>query len=70
MLQTILSRRAVSVTEFRKNPIEYVNAGNGEVLAIMSRNEPAFYCIPAKEYGELLQLVENAKVSSAMMITD
>ncbi|WP_118988249.1 type II toxin-antitoxin system Phd/YefM family antitoxin [Photorhabdus sp. CRCIA-P01] len=61
MLRTILSRRAVSVTEFRKNPIEYVNAGNGEVLAIMSRNEPAFYCIPAKEYGELLQLVENAK---------
>ncbi|MGN2498891.1 type II toxin-antitoxin system Phd/YefM family antitoxin [Serratia nevei] len=61
MLQTILSRRSVSVTEFRKNPIEYVNASNGEVLAIMSRNEPAFYCIPAKEYGELLQLVEDAK---------
>jgi antitoxin StbD len=38
-----------------------VNAGNGEALAIMSRNEPAFYCIPAKEYGELLQLVEEAK---------
>ena len=61
MLQTILSRRSVSVTEFRRNPAEYVNAGKGEVLAIMSRNEPIFYCVPAQEYGELLELVEEAK---------
>ncbi|PHM75281.1 antitoxin [Xenorhabdus cabanillasii JM26] len=61
MPQIILSRRVVSVSEFRKNPIGCVNSGNGESLAIMSRNEPAFYCISAKEYGELLQLVEDAK---------
>lgn len=61
MPQIILSRRVVSVSEFRKNPIECVNSGNGEPLAIMSYNEPAFYCIPAKEYGELLQELEDAK---------
>ncbi|PHM25078.1 antitoxin [Xenorhabdus budapestensis] len=61
MPQIILSRRVVSVSEFRKNPIECVSSGNGESLAIMNRNEPVFYCIPAKEYGELLQLVEDMK---------
>lgn len=60
MTQVIHSRRVISVTEFRKNPIESVNSGDG-ALAIMSRNEPAFYCVPAKEYGELLELAERGK---------
>ncbi|TKK13617.1 antitoxin of toxin-antitoxin stability system [Enterobacter cancerogenus] len=61
MLQTILSRSSVSVTEFRRRPVECVRAGNGEAIAILSNNEPVFYCIPAKEYGELLQELEDAK---------
>lgn len=54
------SRRFISVSEFRKNPIECVRSGDG-ALAIMSRNEPAFYCLPAEEYTELLELAEQAK---------
>lgn len=58
--QTILSKKAVSVTEFRKNPVGNVNAGNGEVLAIMSYNEPAFYCVPVQEYERIMKLVEKS----------
>jgi antitoxin StbD len=61
MLHTILSRNSISVTDFRRKPIECVKAGKGEAVAILSNNEAVFYCIPAKEYGELLQLVEDAK---------
>lgn len=60
MSQIIHSRRVISITEFRKNPIESVNGGEG-ALAIMSRNQPAFYCIPPEEYGELLELAKQAK---------
>jgi antitoxin StbD len=52
--------RIVSISEFRKNPIECVNSGDG-ALAIMSRNEPAFYCVSPDEYGELLKLADLAK---------
>ncbi|EAV6083519.1 type II toxin-antitoxin system Phd/YefM family antitoxin, partial [Salmonella enterica subsp. enterica serovar Braenderup] len=54
MTQVIHSRRVISITEFRKNPVECVNSGEG-ALAIMSRNHPAFYCVPAEEYGKLLE---------------
>lgn len=60
MSQVIYSSRVISVTDFRKNPIECVNSGHG-ALAILSRNEPAFYCVPAKEFGELVELAEKAK---------
>ncbi|EET2715029.1 antitoxin of toxin-antitoxin stability system [Escherichia coli] len=60
MTQVIHSRRVISITEFRKNPIESVNSGDG-ALAIMSRNQPAFYCVLPEEYGQLLALAEQAK---------
>ncbi|MGK7247440.1 type II toxin-antitoxin system Phd/YefM family antitoxin [Buttiauxella agrestis] len=60
MTQVIHSRRVISITEFRKNPVECVNSGKG-ALAIMSRNLPAFYCVPAEEYGKLVELAEIGK---------
>lgn len=60
MTQEIHSRRVISITEFRKNPIESVNGGEG-ALAILNRNQPAFYCVPPEEYAELLALAEKAK---------
>lgn len=60
MTQVIHSRRVISITEFRKNPVECVNSGEG-ALAIMSRNHPAFYCVPAEEYGKLLELADIGK---------
>jgi len=60
MTNVIHSRRVISISEFRKNPVECVNSGKG-ALAIMSRNHPAFYCVPAEEYGKLLELAELGK---------
>lgn len=64
MSQIIHSRRVISITEFRKNPVECVNSGKG-ALAIMSRNHPAFYCVPPEEYGKLLELAELGKKAQA-----
>lgn len=60
MTQVIHSGRVISITEFRKNPVECVNSGKG-ALAIMSRNYPAFYCVSAEEFGKLLELAEIGK---------
>lgn len=57
MTQVIHSRRVISVTEFRKKPVESVNSGVG-ALAIMSHNQPAFYCVQSEEFEKLLELAE------------
>ena len=31
-------------------------------VAVLNRNEPAFYCVPAKAYEELIDLVEDLEL--------
>jgi antitoxin StbD len=38
-------------------------AGGGMAVAVLSRNKPAFYCVPAKAYEELTDLVDDLKLS-------
>lgn len=51
-----------SVSELKKNPMEVVNNGFGEAVAILNRNNPAFYCVPADMYEKLMDLVEDREL--------
>jgi antitoxin StbD len=39
-----------------------VAAGEGMAVAVRNRNEPAFYCVPARAYEELMDLVEDLEL--------
>lgn len=58
----IHSRFVASVSELKKNPMEVVNNGFGEAVAILNRNNPAFYCVPADMYERLMDLVEDREL--------
>lgn len=47
MAHIILAETSAGVSELKKNPMGTVAAGEGFPVAILNRNEPAFYCIPA-----------------------
>ena len=42
--------------------MEVVNNGFGEAVAILNRNNPAFYCVPADMYEKLMDLVEDREL--------
>ncbi len=46
----ILATTTASISELKKNPMATVAAGEGFPVAVLNRNEPAFYCIPAAVY--------------------
>jgi antitoxin StbD len=46
MSNQILSATAASITELKRNPMGTLKKGNGSAVAILDRNEPAFYCVP------------------------
>ncbi|EOA0287307.1 type II toxin-antitoxin system Phd/YefM family antitoxin, partial [Escherichia coli] len=48
MPSIILSDTSASVSELKKNPMATVSAGEGYPVAILNRNQPAFYCVPAE----------------------
>lgn len=47
MPHIILSDTSTSVSELKKNPMANVSDGDGFPVAILNRNQPAFYCVPA-----------------------
>ena len=59
MAHRVLAEMAVSISELKKNPMATVAAGEGLPVAVLNRNEPAFYCVPAKAYEQLMDLLDD-----------
>lgn len=64
MAYQILAETAASVSELKRNPMATVAAGDGAAVAILNRNEPAFYCIPAQAYEALLERLEDLELNA------
>ena len=41
-----------------------VAAGEGFPVAILNRNEPAFYCVPVKAYEAMLERIEDMELNA------
>lgn len=62
MPNIILSDISASVSELKKNPMATVNAGDGYPVAILNRNQPAFYCVPAELYEQMLDALDDQEL--------
>lgn len=63
-MNLILAKTSASVSELKKNPMGTVAAGEGFPVAILNRNEPAFYCVPAKAYEALMGKLEDLELNA------
>mgnify|MGYP001610679644 CR=1 FL=1 len=64
MSHVILAEITASVSELKKNPMGTVATGEGFPVAILNRNETAFYCIPAKAYEALMDKLEDVELNA------
>lgn len=62
MPSQILADTAASISELKANPMKVVASGEGLPIAVLNRNEPAFYCVPAQAYEALMEMVEDAEL--------
>ncbi|RAX14335.1 type II toxin-antitoxin system Phd/YefM family antitoxin [Photorhabdus bodei] len=62
MANIILSDISASVSELKKNPMATVSAGAGYPVAILNRNQPVFYCIPAELYEQILDALDDQEL--------
>lgn len=46
------------ITDLKKDPMGTVDAGAGQPVLILNRNEPAFYCVPALTFEKLMKKAE------------
>lgn len=55
---------AASITDLKRNPMGIVAEGDGNAVAILNRNEPAFYCVPLELYAYHRDLAEDAQLNA------
>ena len=64
MAHIILAETTASVSELKKNPMGTVATGEGFPVAILNRNEPVFYCVPANAYEALMDKLEDLELNA------
>lgn len=58
----VLTDIAASISELKANPMKVVASGHGMPIAVLNRNEPAFYCVPATAYQAMMDLIDDAEL--------
>lgn len=64
MTTRILTEAAVSISELKANPMKVAMSADGNAIAVLNRNEPAFYCIPAETYEFMMDHMEDLELLS------
>jgi len=62
MTTRILTEAAASISELKANPMKVALSAHGEPIAVLNRNEPAFYCIPAETYEFMMDHIEDLEL--------
>jgi antitoxin StbD len=63
MLRPILADSSTSISELKKNPMAVIEQGDGFPVAVLNRNQPAFYCVPAAAYELLMDKLEDMELA-------
>jgi antitoxin StbD len=63
-IQSILAESTTSISELKKNPMAVVEQAEGFPVAVLNRNKPAFYCIPAEAYEAILDKLEDIELAA------
>ena len=62
MTTQVLTDIAASISELKANPMKVVASGEGFPIAVLNRNEPVFYCVPANAYEAMMDLIEDVEL--------
>jgi antitoxin StbD len=63
MIRPILADNVTSISELKKNPMAVVDQADGFPVAVLNRNQPAFYCVPAAAYEAMLDKLEDIELA-------
>lgn len=63
MAHQIFAETTASVSELKRNPMATVAAGEGAPVAILNRNAPAFYCVPADVYEAMVERLDDIELN-------
>jgi len=60
----ILSNMSAGISELKKNPMSVIAQGDGAPVAILNRNKPVFYAVPAGIYEDMIDAIDDIELVS------
>lgn len=64
MVDQLLADASISISDFKKNPSAAIAAAEGFPIAILNRNKPSAYLVPAKAWEELVDRLEDIELGA------
>ena len=64
LLEPLLAGTSISISQLKKNPSAVIDAAGGFPVAILNRNTPSAYLIPAKAWEELVDRLEDLELAA------
>ena len=61
-IELILADAGISISELKKNPSAAIAAAEGFPLAILNRNKPAAYLVPAKAWEAIMDRLDDIEL--------
>jgi len=62
MLIKIHASLTASISDIKRNPQALIDSAQGETIALLNRNKPTAYIVPAKTYEMLMDLAEDIEL--------
>lgn len=63
MIDQLLAGSGVSISDLKKNPTAVIEAAGGFPVAVLNRNTPAAYLVPARAWEELMDRLEDIELA-------
>lgn len=58
----IMAEVSAGISELKKNPMAVIAQGEGGPVAILNRNQPVFYTIPAETFERIYEILEDVEL--------
>ncbi len=63
MIEAIHAGSSVSISDLKKNPSAVIDAAGGFPVAVLNRNTPAAYLVPAAAWEEMLDRLDDLELA-------
>ncbi|MCK9140951.1 stability protein StbD [Haemophilus influenzae] len=61
-LHQILAEQVASITDLKRNPMGVIQESESGIVAILNRNQPAFYCITPELFSHIKELIKDLEL--------
>lgn len=63
-IRSVLADASVGISDLKKNPMAIVKHAEGAPVAILNRNRPVFYAVPAAAWEAIINKLEDLELAA------